>query len=241
MKITNFIAITILATCVLSTQDRMFKDTTPNNYSLPPFFTGKQSPSPNKLEICTQSYFERIVPGYPIETHKITTEDGYILTAFRIQAKGTKMTTGKPAVFLQHGINDTGFCFFFNDEDKALGTMLANAGFDVWIGNTRGNKFSRAHKTLDINKKEFWEYSFMQMGQFDVPANLQYVKDHTGVNKVAYIGHSQGTSQMFAALSDPAVRPKLVPNLSVFYALAPVVYLVTTIPIFKFLLTNLEK
>jgi pimeloyl-ACP methyl ester carboxylesterase len=165
------------------------------------------------------------VPEYPVETHKITTEDGYILTVFRIQKKGTKIVNGKPPVFLQHGINDTAFFAFVNDRSKAIGPMLADNGFDVWIGNSRGNVFSRAHTTLDIHKKEFWEYSFMQMGQYDVPANLKYIHYKTG-QKVIYIGHSQGTSQMFAALGDSAVRPKVVPYLDRFYALAPVVYLV---------------
>jgi len=66
----------------------------------------------------------------------------------------------------------------------------------------------------------------MQMGQYDVPANLKYVSETTGVAKIPYIGHSQGTSQMFAALSDPVSRAKVVPYLKSFDALAPVVFLV---------------
>lgn len=227
---TRILWIAAMVVVVSATPSRMFETPTDANLFSPRplnLIELAESKMPGKLEICTQSYFQKIVPGYPIETHKVQTDDGYILTVFRIQAKGTTIKSGKPAVFLQHGINDTGFCFFFNDPDKALGIMLADQGFDVWIGNTRGNKFSRAHKTLSIESKAFWQYSFMQMGQYDVPANIQYVKNTAGVSKVTYIGHSQGTTQMFAALSDPAVRSKVAPYLKDFYALAPVVYLVS--------------
>ena len=223
-SVVSLLILTILA----QSSARMFEinQSVSRIYNLPPALADKLTKNVEQLEICTQSYFQKIIPGYPIETHAITTEDGYILTAFRIQAKGSTIKSGKPVVFLQHGINDTGLCFFFNDADKALGTLLADSGFDVWIGNTRGNKFSRAHTKLKINSKEFWMYSFMQMGQYDVPANVQYIKNKTGAPKITYIGHSQGTTQMFAALSDPAVRPKVAPYLNSFYALAPVVFLV---------------
>lgn len=40
------------------------------------------------------------------------------------------------------------------------------------------------------------------MGKYDVPANIDYIINETGFSKVAYVGHSQGTTQMFAALAD---------------------------------------
>jgi hypothetical protein len=39
------------------------------------------------------------------------------------------------------------------------------------------------------------------MGMHDLPAMIDYIRTNTGAEKITYIGHSQGTSQMFAGLS----------------------------------------
>ncbi len=39
------------------------------------------------------------------------------------------------------------------------------------------------------------------MGDFDIIASINYIIRHTGVEKLTYVGHSQGTSQMFSAMS----------------------------------------
>ena len=166
-----------------------------------------------------------VLQSYPIETHTVTTEDGYILSLFRIQAKGGKMEDGKPVVFLQHGLFNDATSWLYNGEDKGLGFLLANAGFDVWMGNNRGNKYSRRHKTYTTANSSFWEFSFDEMAKYDLPANLAYVSKIAGTHHIRYVGHSQGTSQMFAALSDPQIRPKVAPYVAVFYALAPIVFL----------------
>jgi hypothetical protein len=46
--------------------------------------------------------------------------------------------------------------------------FFADAGFDVWLNNTRGNRFSRDHKYLDPDcDEEFWDFSFHDMGKYD--------------------------------------------------------------------------
>jgi gastric triacylglycerol lipase len=176
---------------------------------------------------CGDNLFSDMVTslGYPFESHHTTTDDGYILRLFRIQAKGTKITPGKKVVFLQHGLIDSADDWVVNEETKSLGLVLAQQGYDVWMGNSRGNKYSRANTHITPIHRDFWYYSFQEMGEFDVKANLGYVTAITGKDKITYVGHSQGTSQMFAALSDKATTDYVHSKLNGFIALAPVAYL----------------
>ena len=75
--------------------------------------------------------------------------------------------------------------------------------------------------TLNPNKdKEFWNYSFHEMGLYDLPAVIKHIKADTGVDKITYIGHSQGTSQMFAGIT---LLPDFYKeNINGFIALGPV-------------------
>jgi lysosomal acid lipase/cholesteryl ester hydrolase len=86
-------------------------------------------------------------------------------------------------VFLQHGLFSSAACWIGNFADKTPAFMFASAGYDVWLGNNRGNKFSRAHTThnLFMNSKKFFTYSFQELGEFDLPAQIDSVLSVTGV------------------------------------------------------------
>ncbi len=88
-----------------------------------------------------------------------------------------------------------------NYETKSLALVLASLNYDVWLGNNRGNKYSNSHANLYVKSKKFWEFSFHEMGVYDLPAMINYIRKTSGVDKITYIGHSQGTTQMFAGLS----------------------------------------
>lgn len=163
---------------------------------------------------------------YPVETHIVTTADGYKLTVYRIQAKNTQIKSGKPVILLQHGLLDSSDGWILNNETIAPGLVLANQGHDIWLGNNRGNKYSLDHQTLDsTTSKDYWNFSWMHMADYDLPAMFDYIAKLTG-QKINYIGHSQGTVQMFAHLANPNGKHKAITsNLRKFAALGPPVYM----------------
>lgn len=165
--------------------------------------------------------------GYPVEVHTINTDDGYILTFFRIQAKNqTSFKTGLPVMWLQHGILDSSDTWIVNSEPESTAPAFyfANKGYDVWLGNSRGNKHSRAHTTLNPDKDDaFWAFTWQDMATYDLPAGFTYISKYTGIEKISYAGHSQGTTQMWAALSEG--NPIVKQHLKHFIALAPVAYI----------------
>lgn len=107
------------------------------------------------------------------------------LVVFRIVSR----TGSKRPVLLQHGFIDsaatwviiknvrccTVLCMIchilaiarvllqiMNGPQKSLGFILSDAGFDVWLGNSRGNVYSRPHSDGQ------WGHSFHEMGVYDM-------------------------------------------------------------------------
>lgn len=111
-----------------------------------------------------------------------------------------------------------------NSEDKALAFMLAREGFDVWMGNNRGNWFSVNHTKYSPKQKEFWDFDFEEMGLYDVPAEIDYILETSESDKLAaYIGHSEGTTQMFIGSS---MKPDYFKEkVELFIGFAPIVRL----------------
>lgn len=157
--------------------------------------------------------------GYPAEEHEVVTEDGYILSVIRIP-HGLKPTPGRrPAVFLQHGLLAAGSNWVTNPPASSLGFFLADAGFDVWLGNSRGNTWSRRHRSLSPAQQEFWAFSFDELALKDLPAAVNHILKETSQEHIHYIGHSQGTTMAFIAFSR---LPELARRIKLFVGLAPV-------------------
>lgn len=185
--------------------------------------------------------------------HEVTTNDGYILQMHRISG-GPKSPPqkGKTPVLLMHGLLDSSatwvimrpyhglgekfqsthispFCVENRPDENLLFTiayLLADQGYDVWMGNARGNTYSRRHVKFNPDgwrwqRKEFWSFSWHEIGVFDLPAMIDYVLAQSEKSKLHYIGHSQGTTAFFVMCSQ---RPEYNDKIIMMNALAPVAY-----------------
>ncbi|TMW62935.1 hypothetical protein Poli38472_005553 [Pythium oligandrum] len=166
--------------------------------------------------------------GYEVEEHKVTTKDRYVLTMYRIPKSydetqsNTPAAANKPAVYVIHGLFDSSFTYVNNFRTQSLAFMLADAGYDVWLGNNRGTVWSNEHLDLSTSDPQYWDFSWEQMADYDTPAMLEYVLAQTKRPMISYIGHSEGTMIGFAHFSS---NQKLAKKISYYGALGPVAHL----------------
>ncbi|XP_042890933.1 lipase 3-like isoform X1 [Penaeus japonicus] len=104
-------------------------------------------------------------------------------------------------VLLMHGVLSSSDDFVLNDPHQALAFVMADAGYDVWLGNARGNTYSRRHVRLSPDQPDFWDFSWDEIAQYDLPDMLSYIRNATRTPKLDYVGHSMGTTVFFAMMN----------------------------------------
>ncbi|XP_026730889.1 lipase 3-like [Trichoplusia ni] len=176
---------------------------------------------------------------YPVEVHTVTTEDGYILEMHRIpygRDANNVPNRKKPVVFLMHGLLMSSADFIIMGPSSALAYILAEEGFDIWMGNARGNTYSRKHVRLNpdaLLNTDFWKFSWDEIGNIDLPTMIDYALNVSGHERLHYVGHSQGTTSFFVMTS---LRPEYNSKIISMHALAPVAYMAhNTSPLLNFL------
>ncbi|KAK3111503.1 cholesterol esterase [Teratosphaeriaceae sp. CCFEE 6253] len=166
--------------------------------------------------------------GYYAEEHVVQTGDGYLLGLHRLGWKKGEEdqavnagagSVSKKVVYLHHGLlmnSEVWVCL--TEAERCLPFVLVEQGYDVWLGNNRGNKYSKKSLHHAPTEPTFWNFSMDQFAFHDIPDSINYVLSTTSQASLSYIGFSQGTAQAFATLS---IHPTLNSKVNVFVALAP--------------------
>lgn len=166
--------------------------------------------------------------GFELESHDLWSPDNFQLDVTRIVSpqavldneKTSNLKQRYPVLLLPGLMQHVGaYCSAGPD---AMALMLHRAGFDVWLGNTRSSIKVHNRQYSEMSHKT-WDWSIENMALTDVPAIIEYIKKHTGAEKIAVVGHSQGTTQTFMCLSKQG-RPDVGHSISTFCALAPAVF-----------------
>uniref|UniRef100_T1J802 Lipase n=1 Tax=Strigamia maritima TaxID=126957 RepID=T1J802_STRMM len=174
--------------------------------------------------------------GYSGETHTVSTNDGYKLILHRIPfGKNKPQEPGVPVLIMHSAF--CGSSSWLDNLEDSLGYILADEGFDVWLGNVRGNEGSE-HISYGRDDAEFWDFSWEEIAEKDLTALIDYVRNVTKYEKVLYIGESLGTLIGFALFSSPEYDNKVAG----FVAMSPILNAkyVTTIS-GKILVNNFNK
>lgn len=93
---------------------------------------------------------------------------------------GAKKDKSKPPVLCLHSLVLDMMIYVIHEPKVAPAFVMANQGYDVWLGNNRGNKYSDKHTTLDPKSKEYWMFDWEDMGTKDVPAMIEFIVQQTG-------------------------------------------------------------
>ncbi len=196
---------------------------------------GQKSRSKNKSIVKAIAHANDFVDlcelfGYNAEEHVVQTEDGYLLGIHRLawrKGEGDKKVNSgegsiqKKVVYMHHGLmmnSEVWVCL--SEQERCLPFVLVEKGYDVWLGNNRGNKYSKKSVRHSPTSTAFWDFSMDQFAFHDIPDSISYVLSTTGQSSLSYIGFSQGTAQAFATLS---IHPTLNDKVDVFIALAPAI------------------
>ncbi|CRK94339.1 CLUMA_CG007854, isoform A [Clunio marinus] len=147
--------------------------------------------------------------GFEGEALEVVTEDGYLLKVHHLFPRNN--WNRKPPVFLMHGLFAASDDYVVTGPKIALAYLLSEAGYDVYMGNARGNKHSVKHKSLSFNSRKFWLFGWHEIGYYDVSAMIDYILDKTKFPKLFYVGHSQGATAFLAMISTrPEYNQKII-------------------------------
>ncbi|XP_023713659.1 lipase 3-like isoform X3 [Cryptotermes secundus] len=160
--------------------------------------------------------------SYPEETHKVRTADGYVLTVHRIPHTPTEQQADdRPPVLLLHGLLGSSADWVIAGPHKGLAFVLTDAGYDVWLGNARGNTYSRRHDYLTTRDKAFWNFSWHEMGVYDLPAMIDHVLAVSNKPSLYYVGHSMGCTMFFVLTSS---LPHYNSKIRIMFGFAPAAF-----------------
>ncbi|VEN53677.1 unnamed protein product [Callosobruchus maculatus] len=111
---------------------------------------------------------------------------------------------------------------FLIQEESSLVYQLLKEGYYVYLVNFRGNFISNSHMNI-TDRATYWDFSFDQMGKYDMPAIMKEVHRASRGAKSVFLGYGMANTAAFVyASTQPEEAKKYLKGI---VAWAPLVYL----------------
>ncbi|XP_075991146.1 lipase 3-like [Anticarsia gemmatalis] len=138
--------------------------------------------------------------GYRKRSYDVETIDGHILKIHKILPWVREKKN--QAIILHHGLLGSAEDWLLLGPGKALPYLLADRGYDVWLLNARGSKYSGLCSCAHSYKQStYWNFSWHEMGIYDLPASIKFISRRSANSDLFYIGHSMGATALLVLLS----------------------------------------
>ena len=137
--------------------------------------------------------------GYELEEHLVPTEDGFILGIQRIrETKGiftdadrklslppspakslssisdsVNLKKKPPIMFISGCLLNAEVWFCHKIPENNLPIYLAEQGFDIWLLNRRGSKYSSRHLHKKPTEESYWDYCLDDSALYDLPSAIR--------------------------------------------------------------------
>lgn len=153
-----------------------------------------------------------------METHHITTEDGYHLTLHRIPSQNSTKT--KP-ILLVHPLTTFGIFWVIPlaTHAKPFAFQLSDHGFDIWIIHHRGTPESLEHEILTTSDANYWNFTLHELAVYDIGNCIDYIVKQTRSDQIGCLGYSQGSTCLLILI---ASKKEFNDKISTAYLMAPV-------------------
>lgn len=90
---------------------------------------------------------------------------------------------------------------FLRKFDRFPAYNYIERGYDVYLINCRGDRYSEQHTTLNSRQSAFWNFTWQEMARYDLPETITAILERTGSTTIQCAGHSQGATIILALLA----------------------------------------
>ena len=117
--------------------------------------------------------------GYEWTPYEVVTEDEWHLTLFQVTRQhgmhGIERNAAPPVLVMPGSFSDATSWLESAQDGTPMPLQLFDHGYDIWLGNNRGTRYSNYNPLFPKDCEDKWDFSWAEMGEYDIPAMIDLI------------------------------------------------------------------